>query len=174
MASSIYQNAKKERQYKAATGLSLPEFDALYFLFAPLYEPKKPSPYLPDLPVLLTDKREALFFILHYFKAYPTLQNMALYFGMSDASVSNCLTRLKPCLKAALAQQGVLAHRLFANQEAFETAFADEEDLFLDVTEIPIERPANQAVQQDAYSGKKNTIPSKPCVLAPEKNTALL
>ena len=31
--------------------------------------------------VLLTDKREALFFILHYFKAYPTLQNMGLYFG---------------------------------------------------------------------------------------------
>ena len=156
MTSSIYQNAKKERQYKAATGLSLAEFDSLYLLFAPFYEPKTPSPYLPNLPVLLTDKREALFFILHYFKAYPTLQNMGLYFGMSDASVSNYLARLKPCLKAALAQQNVLTHRLFADQQAFEAAFAGEEDLFIDVTEIPIERAVNQEVQEEHYSGKKN------------------
>jgi len=158
MASSIYQNALKERQYKAATGLSLAEFDALYLLFAPFYEPKQALLYLPNMPVLLTDKREALFFILHYFKAYPTLQNMGLYFGMSDASVSNCLARLKPCLKAALAQQNVLAHRLFANQQAFEEAFAGEEDLFIDVTEISIERAANQEVQKLNYSGKKNFI----------------
>lgn len=156
MTSSIYQNVKKERQYKAATGLSLAEFDALYLLFAPFYEPKIPSPYLPNLPVLLTDKREALFFILHYFKAYPTLQNMGLYFGMSDASVSNYLARLKPCLKAALAQQNVLTHRLFTDQQAFEAAFAGEEDLFIDVTEIPIERAVNQEVQEEHYSGKKN------------------
>lgn len=157
MASTIYHNASKERQYKAATGLSMAEFDALYPLFAPLYEPKKPLLYSPDSFVLLTDKREALFFILHYLKAYPTLQNMGLYFGMSDASVSTCLTRLKPCLKAALAQQNGLVHRLFANQQAFEEAFADEEDLFIDVTEIPIERAVNQAVQKEMYSGKKNS-----------------
>ncbi len=107
--------------------------------------------------MLLTDKREALFFILHYLKAYPTLQNMGLYFGMSDASVSNCLTRLKPCLKAALAQQNGLVHRLFANQHTFEEAFAEEKDLFIDVTEIPIERAVNQEVQKEMYSGKKNS-----------------
>ena len=156
MASSIYQNAAKERQYKAATGLSLAEFDALYILFAPFYEPKQALPYSPTIPVLLVDKREALFFILHYLKAYPTLQNRGLYFGMSDASVSNCLARLKPCLKAALAQQNVLAHRLFANQQAFETAFAGEADLLIDVTEIPIERSVNHEVQKDHYSGGKS------------------
>lgn len=159
MASSIYQNAKKERQYKAATGLSLAEFDALYLLFAPFYEPKKPLPYSPHSPVLLADKREALFFILPYFNAYPTLQNMALYFGRSDASVSNCLTRLKPCLKAALAQQGVLAHRLFADQHAFEAAFADEKERFIDVTEIPIERAVHQEGPQEHYRGKKSFTP---------------
>lgn len=158
MPSTIYHNATKERQYKAATGLSLAEFDALYRLFAPLYEPKKPLPYSPDSFVLLTDKREALFFVLHYLKAYPTLQNMGLYFGMSDASVSNCLTRLKPCLKAALAEQNGLVHRLFANQQAFEAAFAGEEDLFIDVTEIPVERAVNHEVQKATYSGKKNSI----------------
>ncbi|MDQ2770470.1 MAG: transposase family protein [Bacteroidota bacterium] len=157
MASSIYQNAAKERQYKAANGLSLAEFDAFYILFAPFYAPKQALPYSPTIPVLLVDKREALLFILHYFKAYPTLQNRGLYFGMSDASVSNCLTRLKPCLKAALVQQNVLAHRLFANQQAFEAAFAGEADLFIDVTEFPIERAVNQEAKKGHYSEKKFT-----------------
>jgi len=161
MSSSIYQNAKNERQYKAATGLSLAEFDALYLLFAPVYEPKQTLPYLTNLPALLTDKREALFFILHYFKTYPTLQNISIYFGMSDAPINNCLARLKPCLKAALAQQNGLVHRLFADQQAFENAFAGEEDLFIDVTEIPIERSSNQEAQQQMYSGKKNSIRSR-------------
>ena len=159
MAFSIYHNATKERQYKAATGLSLAEFDALYVLFIPFYEPSTPSPYLTDAPTILADKREALFFILHYFKAYPTLQNMGVYFGMSDASVSNYLALLKPCLKAALAAQGALVRRVFANQQAFDAAFAGETDLFIDVTEIPIERAANYDVQKEHYSGKKNFTP---------------
>ena len=162
MGFSIYHNAVKERQYKAATGLSLTEFDALYALFSPFYEPKIPSPYAAEKPVVLADKREALFFILHYFKAYPTLQNMGVYFGLSDASVHNYLALLKPCLKAALAAQGALAHRLFANQQAFEAAFAGEEELFVDVTEIPIERAANQEVQKEHFSGKKTFTRSKP------------
>ena len=159
---SIYHNATKERQYKAATGLSLAEFEALYVLFKPFYEPKTPSPYLTETSVMLTDKREALFFILHYFKAYPTLQNMGVYFGMSDASVHNYLALLKPCLKAALAAQGVLAHRLFANQQAFDAAFAGEEEPFIDVTEIPIERAVNQEVQKEHFSGKKTFTRSNP------------
>lgn len=162
MAFSIYHNAIKERQYKAATGLSLAEFDALFLSFAPFYEPKTPSPYVTETPVVLSDKREALFFILHYFKAYPTLQNMGVYFGMSDASVHNYLALLKPCLKAALAAQGALAHRVFADQQAFEAAFAGEADVFVDVTEIPIERAANQDVQKEHFSGKKTFTRSKP------------
>lgn len=162
MAFSIYHNATKERQYKAATGLSLAEFEALYTLFSPFYEPKSPSPYAADTSGVLSDKREALFFILHYFKAYPTLQNMGVYFGMSDASAYNYLALLKPCLKAALATQGALVHRLFADQQAFEAAFAGEADVFVDVTEIPIERAANQAIQKRHFSGKKTFIRSKP------------
>ena len=84
---------------------------------------------------------------------------MGVYFGMSDASVSNYLALLKPCLKAALAAQGALVRRVFANQQAFDAAFAGETDLFIDVTEIPIERAAKYDVQKEHYSGKKNFTP---------------
>ncbi len=110
----------------------------------------------PAQPIL-TDKKEALFFILHYYKAYPTLQNSGMYFGISDAAASQYLELLKPCLKAALQQKNMLAKRLFTGQDSFETTFIGVQDLFIDVTEIPIERAKNQEVQRENYSGKKNS-----------------
>ncbi len=107
MATSIYQNIRTDPQYKAATGLSRAAFDALYPWFARYYEPKKVNPYTTSGSPVLTDKREALFFILHYYKAYPTLQNLGMYFGFSNFAASVCLERLKPCLKAALQAQGI-------------------------------------------------------------------
>lgn len=157
MAFSIYHNARTDRQYKAATGLSQAQFEQLYQLFAPFYAPKPPQPYVKSAPVL-TDKREALFFILHYYKAYPTLHNMSVYFGFSDFAVSEYLERLKPCLKAALQAQGLKNRVLFATQTQFDDLFAGIEDLVIDVTEVPVERSVNQQVQEEFYSGKKNDI----------------
>lgn len=156
---SIYHNLKKDAQYRAATGLSLAEFEALFPVFADCYVPKLPPVYDgPPLPVL-TDKREALFFILYYFKAYPTLQNLGLCFGISNAAASRYLEVLKPCLKAALRRQQVLVSRVFAGQKEFEALFAGVPDLFFDVTEVPIERAVNQEVQKQHFSGKKNSTP---------------
>ena len=156
MPNSIYHNSKNDRQYRAATGLSRAEFDALYAAFSPFYTPKQQNPYPgPSLPVL-TDKREALFFILHYYKAYPTLQNLGLYFGMSDAAASHYLERLKPCLRMALNQQNVAITRVFKNQAEFDRLFEGVEDIMIDVTEVPIERSDSYEVQKSQYSGKKN------------------
>ena len=64
MTSTIFNNCTSDRQYKAATGLSISEFDALYEDFAPFYVPKQANPYRKDNAPLLTDKKEALFFII--------------------------------------------------------------------------------------------------------------
>lgn len=82
-----------------------------------------------------------------------------MYFGLSDSAASHYLELLKPCLKAALQQQQVIANRLFAGPKNFEKTFAGIQDLFIDATEIPIGRPENQEVQQNRYSGKKNNTP---------------
>lgn len=156
---SIYQNLRKDAHYKAATGLSLAEFDALFLVFADFYTPKSPPLYDgPPLPVL-TDKREALFFILYYYKTYPTLQNLGLSFGISNAAASKYLDLLKPCLKAALQQQHLLIKRVFTGQQEFDTLFEGVTELFFDVTEVPIERAANQEIQKLHFSGKKNFTP---------------
>lgn len=138
MASSIYHNASADRQYKAATGLSVAQFDNLYAQFAPWYTPKAIPVYVEQIQPALTNKKEALVFILHYYKAYPTLQNLGLYFGVSDSTGSAYLELLKPCLKAALQQQGAENRVLAKNQSAFDKHVAGVTDLVIDVTEVPI------------------------------------
>jgi hypothetical protein len=158
MASSIYHNTHTDRQYKAATGLSIIQFNSLYLLFELFYMPKAIPTYAAQVQPVFTDKREALFFILHYFKAYPTLQNLGIYFGISDSTASAYLDLLKPCLKAALQRQGPESRVLFKNQTALDKQFAGVTDLVIDVTEVPIERASSQQVQRATYSGKKNSI----------------
>ena len=62
--SSIYTNLASDKQYKAATGLSIAEFESLYEQFSELYIPKSGNPYSKKTAPVLTHKREALFYII--------------------------------------------------------------------------------------------------------------
>ena len=83
---------------------------------------------------------------------------MGLYFGMSNASACTYLELLRPCLYAALAQQQATIKRLFASQAEFDKLFEGVTKIFIDVTEIPIERADDYDVQKLEFSGKKNFI----------------
>lgn len=145
--SSIFSNLRTDRQYKASTGLNKTEFNALYSIFEKFYIPKTGNPYISNSPVL-TDKKEALFFILHYYKSYPTLQNMGLYFGFSDYTVSTYLDLLKPILKLSLQSKEDIKISLFENQSEFDKVFKGVDDIFIDVTEIPVQWPKDEDIQK--------------------------
>ena len=177
---NIYKNTKTDKQYKASTGFSKEEFASLFLIFEKLYFPKKKNIYKGVPKPALTNKREALFFILHYLKAYPTLVNMGIYFGFSESTASIYIELLKPILKAALLQSTTPIARnfgsqylenLFANrevervkeikseaQEEFDKAFEGVEDIIIDGVELNIQRPQDNDEQKAHYSGKKNSI----------------
>ena len=156
---SIFDNLKNDKEYKASTGFSIKEFNELLLIFETLYIPKEGNPYLAiKYQPVLTNKKEALFFILHYYKAYPTLQNLGLYFGFSESTASQYLDLLKPIIKTSLIKLGHLTTRLFKDQVEFDKVFENIKELYIDVTEIPIQRPDNQEVQEEFYSGKKKPI----------------
>lgn len=159
---SIYHNLRTERQYKAATGLTKEQFEKLLIEFSELYIPKTANPYISHAEPLFQDKAEALFFLLHYLKAYPTLENMGLYFGISQASAYQYLAWLMPLLKQCLRRQLPIQDILFKDPNALEAAFAPFEEIILDVTEIPVDRPKNNEKQKKSYSGKKKGILVKP------------
>lgn len=152
---SIFHNLKSDKKCKAATGLSLEQFNALADVFNQYYKPKSGHQY--SKPPVLTNSKEALFFVLHYLKAYPTLENMALYFDIDISTVCDYLKITKKCLKAVLQEQEVFINQVFKNQSEFDKAFADVEDLIADCTEITVQRPDNQGTQKEHYSGKKTT-----------------
>jgi hypothetical protein len=153
---TIFENLQKDWQYKASTGLDQTSFDRLHQEFKRYYEPKSFNELAKKAPVL-TDSREALFFILFYLKTYPTLEVLGLSFGFSDTAAFVYLDYVKPYLKQALMGQSVLVKRVFDNQQAFDEAFAGVKDLFIDGSEIIIQRAQDQHKQQADFSGKKNT-----------------
>ena len=75
---SIFQNIKKERDYTASTGLTKATFEALWVIFKPHYQPK-PFHLIANLPAVLTDPEEALFFILYQLKTYTNLSCVVFY-----------------------------------------------------------------------------------------------
>lgn len=156
---SIFLNLRTEKQYKASTGLNKKQFNELLSVFEKYYQPKKKSPIKNTLPPVLTDKSEALFFVLHYLKSYPTLENMGIYFGMDVRTVSDYLTRTKAALRSSLLELKAICWTVFKGQEEFDKAFEGVEDIVFDCTEISVNRPKGYENQELVYSGKKNSIP---------------
>jgi hypothetical protein len=54
-----------------------------------------------------------------------------------------------------LKDKNTFVSRIFESQESFDKAFEGVEDIFIDGTEISIERAYNDEIQAKAYSGKK-------------------
>jgi hypothetical protein len=163
---SIYHNLRSERKIKAATGLNSREFATLLSHFREHYRPKQKNPHTDFRAPVLTDPGEALFLFLHYYKAYPTLENMALYFDIDVRTVCNYLEYIKAPLLASLRELGCMAMGPFRDQSKFDEAFAGVEDLVVDCTEIPVQRPSDNDFQGFVYSGKKKAHTIKVLVVA--------
>lgn len=165
MRISVYLNAKTDQQYSASTGLTVAEFNILYEVFEKhYYAPKNDFPEGFGSEFILSDAREALFFILYHLKTNLTYEVLGLNFGMSKGTAHKNISKLKPYLKFILKTQAVLPQRLFTNQAQFDAYFEGVETLCIDATETPIQRPQNPDNQYDSFSvkqhqnGVKNTI----------------
>ena len=80
---------------------------------------------------------------------------LGLSFGFSNTAAFVYVDYVKPYLKRALEAQSVLVKRVFDNQDAFDKAFEGVTDLFIDGSEIIIERAKDPKKQQADFSGKK-------------------
>lgn len=157
MRISSYHNLKTGRSYSASTGLTQPEFDELAEDFCALYQvethlfPKNfgNEPAFPD-------GKELLFMLLFYKKVYPTFAVLALSFGVSITTAHQYIQVAKTLLRATLGNRNVLPKRFFKDEAEFQEFFKEVAEVFIDATERPIQRPANQDVQKASYSVKKS------------------
>jgi hypothetical protein len=150
------------RLFKAVTGMTYPEFQAL----------------LPDFEAALRDQqqratptrrrqegggrrhtlltvREKVFFILFYVKCYATFDVLGWLFDVDRCQPQRWVSTYLPVLEAALGRKAVLPKRKIQSVEEFLRCFPQVKEVFVDGTERPIRRPSGKDAQKPYYSGKK-------------------
>jgi hypothetical protein len=173
-----YADARKRpRVFQQLSGLTIEEFDKLLPSFQGAYEeaeqqrrskPRRRAKGAGRKPVLAT-LEDKLFFILFYFRHYPTQEVLAFLFGFSQGQANQWIHRLTPILQKALGQQRQLPARDAASlQEVLEAC--PELQFIVDGTERPIRRPQDSERQRNDYSGKKKRHTKKNIVIT-EKAT---
>jgi len=163
----------------ALTGLSPKEFLTLLPTFAKALNRQKKRAYdnNPDRERKLGGGRKGflpgmedkIFFILFYYKCYPTYDVLAFVY---DCNRSNAMRRqkyLSGILETTLGKQLALPQRQLKNVEDFLKAFPAAKEVFIDGTERPIQRPKDAAKQQANYSGKKRRHTRKNLIISDRK-----
>lgn len=157
---------QSEGVMRSLTGLTNAQFDKLLPAFEHQYDKRynkynlrgelrqrSPGKKVSDK---LPESEEKLFFILTYAKSYPTQQVQASMFDMHQPQCNSWIKLLMPVLNDALDELGLLPAR---NGEKAKRKLKEEQEVIIDGTERPIQRPQDYDTQKEYYSGKKNDIP---------------
>jgi hypothetical protein len=166
MRNSIFNNLKIERDYSASTGLTKLQFCELATGFCELYQVTKnefPENFGND--PAFPDGEELLFMLLYYKKTNITFDLLALSFGVARSTAYNYIQLAKSILQTLLKQKNLLPKRYFKDEEELQTFFKNVPELMIDAVERQMQRPSNQELQEEAYSGKKKFCAFKNTVI---------
>lgn len=120
---------------------------------------------------MLTTPESKLYFILFYYKNYCLQQVMANKFRMSVSSANKNIHKYSGVLKRALSTMGVLPMRSIVTPEDISQLFENNEEIFIDVTERPINRPSDYQEQKNNFSGKKKQHTNKNLVISTKEKS---
>lgn len=154
---------KTERQWRSSTGLTKGKFEILLSFFQESYENmygktiQERTSESPNSPSI-TNYSELLFFTLFSLKSGLTYDLLGFVSGIDGSNAKRNQTMGIEILKNALSKIGVLPKRNFESPQDFKTYFEEHKTLILDATEQRVQRPGDNQVQKDFYSGKKNVI----------------
>jgi len=167
--------------FRQLTGLTLEAFDQLLPAFQGAYEadarqrrtqPRQRAAGAGRKAVLATAE-DKLFFILFYFRHYPTQEVLAFWFGFSQGQANQWIHRLTPLLHQALGREQQLPARSAAALADVLQA-CDLPELVLDGTDRPTRRPRDPQRQRRTYSGKKKRHTKKNVVVTDQASGEVL
>jgi Helix-turn-helix of DDE superfamily endonuclease/DDE superfamily endonuclease len=173
----IYNELKnKPREFLAATGLKLDEFEQLLPAFQTAYGKKYP-PHLTQAGKTrqrqigggatgaLPPIADKLFFILVYQKTHPLQTMHGLHFGLRQPQTNAWIHRLLPILQQALRTLGEAPERDARRVATSDLARAGGPNLTIDGSERRRQRPQDHTKQKAHYSGKKKAHTDKNILL---------
>jgi hypothetical protein len=170
----MLETIRDDRQMRALTGVSQKKFAQLLPVFSRVYHQERYRTYEQGLAEGTRQRKpgggqkgklpkmaDKLVFILNYYKTYPTFDVLGHRFGLARSKANEQVHQLSPILHQTLMELGHLPRGEFESVEAFKAALGDLDQILIDVTERPHQRPQDNEQQRELYSGKKNGIPSK-------------
>src|SRR5215468_8835403 len=169
----------RPRDFLAATGLRLDEFQQLLPAFQGAYEQRypyeltrtgKPRQRRPGGGVkgVLQHCEDKLLFILVYQKINPLQTMHALQFGLSQPQANYWIHQLLPVLQKALAALGFAPERDASRLATSPLLYAGAPAGAIDGTERRRQRPTDAQRQKEHYSGKKKAHTDKNILLVNE------
>lgn len=162
---------RDDRHLKALTGLRFAEFDRLLPVFSAVYEAEQQRRYEQAVQAgtrrrkrgggrksKLSTMADKLFFVLYYYKAYPTFDQLGAKFDLARSKAHERLYELSPQLHETLVQLEMMPQREFQSVADLMQVLDGIDEIIIDATERAYHRPQDAQQQQDHYSGKKNSI----------------
>jgi hypothetical protein len=173
---NIEKVLKNDRLMHALTGMSAKEFEDLLPEFKKAWEVARMRKYRNDpnrerrpgggKKGFLKTSREKLFFILLYYKCYPTYDVASFLYACDRSAACRRQQKLSMILELTLKQKLVLPKRQIRSIEDFLNAFPEAKEVFIDGTERPIQRPKDKETQKANYSGKKKRHTRKNIIIS--------
>jgi hypothetical protein len=159
---NINRALENERLLRALTGLNRKAFDVLCAVFGVTYQEwleqdnkLRQRARGGGRKARLQSMEAKLFFILLYFKCYPTFDVLGFLFELERGRANRWVHRLQGILETALGQRMMLPERKIESIEQFLDRFPEVKEVIVDGTERPIQRPKDADKQKEHYSGKK-------------------
>lgn len=154
------------RQWCAATGYTRVQFEKLLGLFTPSYfelfgQTVAQRQAEIEVTPCFASEEELLFFTLFSLKAGLTYDVLGFVSGLDASNAKRNQQHGLKVLEHALAAAQCLPRRGFKDAAEFAAYLQNETTVILDGLEQRMQRPADDEVQRDFYSGKKSVIPSK-------------
>jgi len=171
----------KTRVMRSLTGLDLSSFNKLLVTFTLVLkketiknsQAKKRKIGGGRNHTLLTPQSK-LFYILFYMKCYPTYDLAGFLFESDKSQSCRWVKELLPILEKSLERELVLPKRKINSVEEFLQYFPGVQDIFIDGTECPVQRPKKEKRQRKHYSGKKKRHTKKTIVVTTQKKRILI
>ncbi|OWY63706.1 IS5/IS1182 family transposase [cyanobacterium TDX16] len=159
---NIERALENDRLLRSLTGLNRKAFDQLCEVFEASYQEELERETKPrkratggGRKARLSSIESKLFFILFYFKCYPTFDVLGFLFDLERGQSNRWVHRLQGRLETAMGKKMVLPERKIESLEQFLVRFPNVKELIIDGTERPVQRPQDAHKQKDCYSGKK-------------------
>lgn len=171
---------ERAREFLAATGVTVDEFEQLLPAFSAAYTQLYPAHLTAagqprqrrfggGNRAVLGNDADKLLFILTYHKTNPLQTMHGLQFDLSQPQANYWIHHLLPVLQQALQALGFTPERDASQVAATPLLDADSPDLVIDATERRRQRPKDQQRQKEHYSGKKKAHTDKNILLVQQQ-----